>query len=116
MAAQGLQAHEALVVYVFYEVADLVCVRGDHHTPVAATFLRPDNAPKSVSADLIRQRAKLLACYLALPLLPPGDTGRLVQRHAFPFQRVRAEPNNSAKARQSISYSAPARGQCGVIS
>jgi hypothetical protein len=43
MATQGLQADEALVVYVFDEVADLVRVRGDHHAPVAAPLLRPDH-------------------------------------------------------------------------
>src|SRR5918994_992568 len=44
MAAQGLQADEALVVYVLDEEADLVRVRGDNHAPVAASLLSPDHS------------------------------------------------------------------------
>ena len=79
MAAEGLQSDEALVVDVFDEVADLVCVRGDHHASVAAPLLRPDHTAKGVGSDLVRQRAKLLACDLPLPLLPPWHAGSLDQ-------------------------------------
>src|SRR5215210_8765615 len=79
VAAQGLQAEEALVVDVFDEVADLVGVGGDHHAGVVASLFRPDHTPKGVGADLVRQRAQLLACDLPLPFLPPGDAGRLDQ-------------------------------------
>ena len=75
--AQSLQAQEPLVVYVLDEKADLVRMRRDHHPHVIAPPPRPDNAPKGIGSHLVRKVPKLLACDLALLLLPPRNPRRL---------------------------------------
>ena len=79
VAAQRLEPDEAVVVDVPDEEADLVHVRGDHHSHVVAPAFRADDAAQGVGADLVRQILELLAGDLALSVLPPRYAGRLAE-------------------------------------
>ena len=87
----------------FAVYADEVEATSENSRPTPLPF-----APAPVRG-VVSRRGRMLTLIDPLPLLPPGDARCLdqplqeclVQRHALPFQRVRAEPNNSAMSRQS---------------